>query len=504
MKKLNFIFTIAILVAPLLVGATASSTIKYLSPGPSVNPGSTVTFYVSTTGLTNPVFNLLDSFPNSTIGGGNINSSGNFSWTPGQSDFGTHVISVNVSDGYGNISTVSQQIVVGQAPTVLIQSVSPGNVLNYGSTASFSVLATGFVYPMFSIGDQFTGTLNNPSTVTSSNIDANGNFQWTPTAKDVGSHNITVNVIDNFGHNASGSINFLVNSNTTIIIQSSMLTSTVNPGQNVSFDVYVNGINYPSFSVRDDFSGSTVRSNALNSSGNFSWTPTSADLGTHDITITATDNAGHTATAVKTFTVQTTGASISGLSPSAFIPVGTAVAFNVPVSGFTTPSFNLSDSFTGSSILPGMINNAGFFNWTPVAYDVGVHNIKIDVIDNLGHKASTNVVLNIFRTNEEAQIAQLKNEIAVRSKATAPATPATPTATPASSAYKFSTYLTIGSTGKAVTELQKKLTAEKVYSGPITGKFGAQTFAGVKAFQKKYKITQLGVVGPATRAQLNK
>ncbi|MFA5184734.1 MAG: peptidoglycan-binding domain-containing protein [Patescibacteria group bacterium] len=70
--------------------------------------------------------------------------------------------------------------------------------------------------------------------------------------------------------------------------------------------------------------------------------------------------------------------------------------------------------------------------------------------------------------------------------------------------YTFTRYLTIGSKGADVTALQTRLTWEKVYTGPITGYYGAQTTAGVKAYQKKYKIDQLGVVGPATRASLNK
>jgi N-acetylmuramoyl-L-alanine amidase len=58
-------------------------------------------------------------------------------------------------------------------------------------------------------------------------------------------------------------------------------------------------------------------------------------------------------------------------------------------------------------------------------------------------------------------------------------------------------------TGNAVTELQKRLTNEGVYSGPITGYFGPLTSAGVKAYQQKYGISQVGTVGPLTRAKLN-
>lgn len=79
--------------------------------------------------------------------------------------------------------------------------------------------------------------------------------------------------------------------------------------------------------------------------------------------------------------------------------------------------------------------------------------------------------------------------------------PATTTAKPV---YKFTKYLTVGSKGADVTALQTRLKYEGVYSGPITGTFGAQTYAAVQAYQKKNKLQTLGVVGPATRALLNK
>jgi peptidoglycan hydrolase-like protein with peptidoglycan-binding domain len=70
--------------------------------------------------------------------------------------------------------------------------------------------------------------------------------------------------------------------------------------------------------------------------------------------------------------------------------------------------------------------------------------------------------------------------------------------------FNFSSDLQKGDEGAAVTELQNRLTAEGVYTGPITGYFGNLTFAGVKVYQAKYGIIQTGYVGPLTRAQLNK
>ncbi len=77
------------------------------------------------------------------------------------------------------------------------------------------------------------------------------------------------------------------------------------------------------------------------------------------------------------------------------------------------------------------------------------------------------------------------------------------TASGASDRFVFTTTLQVGSTGNAVTELQKRLTAEGLYSGPITAYFGQLTKAAVMAYQKAHSLPQVGIVGPQTRAVLN-
>jgi len=89
-----------------------------------------------------------------------------------------------------------------------------------------------------------------------------------------------------------------------------------------------------------------------------------------------------------------------------------------------------------------------------------------------------------------------------------PPTPTAPTPTAAPkvlgvATFNFTANLQLGTKGDAITELQKRLTVEGVYSGPITGYFGPLTLGGVKAYQKKYGISQTGTVGPLTRGQLN-
>ncbi len=52
------------------------------------------------------------------------------------------------------------------------------------------------------------------------------------------------------------------------------------------------------------------------------------------------------------------------------------------------------------------------------------------------------------------------------------------------------------------TEVQKKLKKWGYYTGNIDGINGPKTIAAVKAFQKKYGLTQDGIVGPLTAAKM--
>lgn len=75
---------------------------------------------------------------------------------------------------------------------------------------------------------------------------------------------------------------------------------------------------------------------------------------------------------------------------------------------------------------------------------------------------------------------------------------------PAATHAAFDTDLRYGSSGAPVLELQEFLTAQGVYTGPISGNFYALTLAGVKSLQAKLNVTpQSGYFGPLTRAEAN-
>lgn len=71
------------------------------------------------------------------------------------------------------------------------------------------------------------------------------------------------------------------------------------------------------------------------------------------------------------------------------------------------------------------------------------------------------------------------------------------------SSLRFGADLEYGMKGEAVTELQKRLASEGVYSGPITGYFGPLTREAVKKYQEKNNIKSTGYFGPLTRGRMN-
>ena len=86
------------------------------------------------------------------------------------------------------------------------------------------------------------------------------------------------------------------------------------------------------------------------------------------------------------------------------------------------------------------------------------------------------------------------------------ATPATPTVSPATpAAPALNRELERGGRGEDVTRLQQLLAKDpSIYpEGQVTGFYGALTQKAVRAFQKKYGISQVGRVGPQTLAKLN-
>jgi peptidoglycan hydrolase-like protein with peptidoglycan-binding domain len=482
-------------------GTTGSggATIQGLSPGNTVIVGNPVSFTVAASGFSNPVFTAQDSFGGSSMSNSDMNSAGYFSWTPNSSDIGTHTITIYVNDSSGHSGNVTLAITV-QTPNIAITSITPGSTVTPNTVLSFTVSPAGFTNPSYTINDSFSGT-----SISNADINSSGAFSWTPATNQTGTHTITVYATDSAGHSANTSITVNVNSGVSVSLTAPSPNTSVAAGTAISFQTYAYGFTSPAYSLQDSFSGTSISNADINSSGAFSWVPTANDAGIHTITVAVNDSYSHYGTAQTTITVSAGTGTASSASASATLPAlqaqlqsllaqvaalqgGSSATASAGTSSGHVFSVYLSPGSTGDDVtaLQTILAQQGFFTGSVTGY----------------YGALTEAAV------EQYQAAHGLDQLGVVGPATrallnqSSPSSASPSAS-ASGGYVFSNFLDIGSTGTDVTELQTRLTALGMYSGPVTGYFGSLTQAAVEQFQGAHGIDQVGYVGPATRAALN-
>src|SRR6185295_6677096 len=133
----------------------------------------------------------------------------------------------------------------------------------------------------------------------------------------------------------------------SIVVSEPSPGRTVAVGRALTFTVTAPGFLHPIFTVFDSYSRSTVNTSDINTSGAFSWTPTLDDIGPHTLTISASDDYGHSAQTNQTITVINPVVLIESVKPGSGVPIGSPLSFTANTLSFTKPTFTVSDSFTG-------------------------------------------------------------------------------------------------------------------------------------------------------------
>ena len=373
----------------------------------------------------------------------------------------------------------------------------PSNSISVGTPVSFSVVASGFINPKYTVIDSF------PGGVTSTSIDPQGNFAWIPNSSDVGTHTITVTVNDSRGTTAVASQ--MITVITVGITQSAVTPSaTVRYGTPLSFTLSSSGFLSPRYTVADTFRNSTItNANTNNDNGAFQWTPVYQDIGTHTLVSTVQDYRGtHVANTSQVITVQgPTNIILTSGSQTMQAWVGRPVTFSATTSGMTNPTLTVSDAFTstlGTSTLK--IDEKGTVSWTPVYNDIGVHPITISATDTLGNSGQLLITITVLPADTLGINETITNFVPAPGERIATLTQLS---TSSSTLYIFRNFLNVGSSGKDVTALQQLLVHLGFLSAAPTGYYGQVTRRAVIDFQKAHGLSPLGYVGPGTRTALN-
>ncbi len=315
----------------------------------------------------------------------NGNGTGNIVFNPSVANVGNYVIVVTANDNKNGIATkaftvnVSTSVPENHNPVIVSvapQTVTIPNVLTFGVTATdqdsdpLTLSITGL--PSFAT---FTDSGN-----------GTGNVVVTPSTNDAGVYTLTITATDNNGGSTSQEITITINpalnqnpvispvSPQTITIPNTLIlgvSATDADGDTIALSVS----NLPSFATFTD---------NLNGTGSMVLNPSAGTEGVYDVTLTATDSKGGTATQVISINIipaPNQNPIIAPLSPqtvtipntlivglSATDADGDAIALSISgLPSFATFTDNLNG--TGSIVLSPAPGNEGTYEVTLTATD---------------------------------------------------------------------------------------------------------------------------------------
>ena len=308
---------------------------------------------------------LTFSFDGTFPSGAAITDDGNFTWTPTELQDGDHTITVQVTDG---------SLTDSETLTVTVNEVNVAPVLNaigdkgtselveltFTATASDTDVVDNVVNTLtFS----FDGTFPSGAAITD-----DGNFTWTPTESQVGSHDITVQVTDG-SLTDSETLTVTVRDVNVAPVLNTIDDQTVNEFVELTFTATASDDDSLTFS----FDGTFPSGAAITDDGNFTWTPTELQDGDHTITVQVTDGS---LTDSETLTVTVNEVNVAPVL-NAIGDKGTSELVELTFTATASDTDvvdnvvnTLTFSFDGTFPSGAAITDDGNFTWTPTELQV--------------------------------------------------------------------------------------------------------------------------------------
>ncbi len=461
---------------------------------------------------------------------------------------GSYIVSNNSSSGNISTSITGNTLLIGgnsaasgtYSVTVCSSDMSSCGVVNVtlGTTTS-STISFSQTAPSLSVGQSVTVTVSGNTTGTyyiSSNSNP-GVVQASISGNSLtllgsASGTATINVCASSG--GCNSLTVTVNNSNSSLVYLSQSTLSVAVGQTTSVTIAGGSTPYVLLTASNTVFQAGISGNALYVTG--------VSVGSAQITVCSAGSTGCTSLSLQVTGTQTTPApsvatSFLSLSPSQpVLSVGQSTSISISGgagSGYSV-AYNSNSNIVQASMngnllsLHGLGNGAAVIVVCDASSDCGALSVSVGTVSNTatntgttstglpsgctstsGYSSTTGVSCGLGNTNANTVLPEgcvsssgysiltgVSCDIGV--SVTTPTTPATP-----STKYQFTSFLSEGASGNEILELQQRLTDLGYYQGPINGKFGPLTAAGVSALQRAHGISVRGYVGPATRAILN-
>ncbi|QYX66870.1 putative Ig domain-containing protein [Shewanella putrefaciens] len=324
-------------------------------------------------------------------------ATGVLSGTPSNSDVGSHAVTLKVTDTDGLTAEQSFSITVtnvNDAPTISSTAITAAT-----QDAAYSY---NFAAADTDVGDTLTlSAVTKPSWL-SFNA-ATGVLSGTPSNADVGSHAVTLKVIDTDGLTAEQSFSITVtNVNDAPTISSTAITAAT---QDAAYSY--------NFAAADTDVGDTLTLSAVTkpswlsfnaATGLLSGTPSNADVGSHAVTLKVTDTDG--LTAEQSFSITVTNVNDAPTISSTAITAATQDAAY-------SYSFAASDTDVGDVLILSAVTKpswlsfnaaTGVLSGTPSNADVGSHAVTLKVTDTDGLTAEQSFSITVTNVNDAPTI----------------------------------------------------------------------------------------------------
>ncbi len=331
-------------------------------------------------------------------------TTGDFTWTPTESQDGTHTFDVVVTDNGTPNLTDSETITitineVNEAP--LLGAIGP-QFGNESSLFSFTATATdpddtpanGLTFSL--AGTVPAGAAIDPTT---------GDFTWTPTEGQSGTRAFDVVVTDDGTPNlaASESVVFTVNE-----VNSAPVLDAIGPRSGdeltaITFTATATDTDLPANGLTYSLAGTIPAGATINpTTGDFTWTPTETQDGSHTFDVLVTDNGTANLADGETITITVNDVN----SAPVLDPIGpqsgdelTSITFTATATDSDVPANTLSYTLAGTIPVGATIDpTTGDFTWTPTEAQDGPHTFDVVVTDdgtpNLSHSETITITVN--------------------------------------------------------------------------------------------------------------
>ncbi|MCK4641245.1 MAG: putative Ig domain-containing protein, partial [Candidatus Marinimicrobia bacterium] len=349
-------------------------------------------------------YSLDDSSDGMTIN----TSSGVISWIPTNDQIGDHTVTVKVRD-VGGLSVTSSWTLrvnnLNDTPTWV--SVPSGTI----DTDEDSLYTVTIEANDIDVGDNITYSFTeNPAGMT---IDANnGLVEWTPDNDDVGLHDITVKATDDSSANITVGWTLSVQNVNDNPTWTAVPTGTVTSAEDATYTVDVDANDVDAGDVITySLTEKPTEMSIVPSTGVISWTPDNSNVGSHTITVKATDLSGGFIS--QNFTLQITNVASAIVTPVVgdFLPSAavTATADTFYIKEDTTYTLDLSapdenigdnaiysfDEFPNPDWISLTNSTTGIVTLTPTNGDVGLDFFQVFFKDQTGSHDTVKIYLRV-------------------------------------------------------------------------------------------------------------